>query len=186
MSGRPAAFLDRDGTIIRDSAYLNDAAQMELLPGAAGAIRRLNAADIPVIVVTNQSGIARGKISTVQYERVERALQAALAAEGAHIAATYMCPHHPDFTGACDCRKPGILLFQQAIADLGIDPTTSAFIGDRWRDVAPGIRLGGHPWLVTSSVTPEAERRQARESGIPEVQTLEQAVSAFLDFVQAR
>lgn len=177
---RRAAFLDRDGTIIRDTQYLNDAAQMELLSGAAGAIHRLNANGILVVVVTNQSGIARGLISTEQYERVEQALESALRAEDARVDATYMCPHHPDFSGPCDCRKPGVLLFQQAIADLSIDPTRSAFIGDRWRDVEPGTRLGGQCWLVASSVTPQAERQMARDKGIPEVPSLEQAVSAFL------
>ena len=177
---RTAAFLDRDGTIIRDSHYLNDPDRIELLPGAADAIHRLNSARILVVVVTNQSGIARGLITPDEYEQVERGLDDALWREHARIDATYMCPHHPDFTNDCDCRKPGVLLFKQAIKDLGIDPARSAFIGDRWRDVAPGLELGGRPWLVIGPKTPAAEQQSARDRGVPSVASLAEAVSAFM------
>ena len=180
MTGRAAAFLDRDGTIIRDTIYLNDPNKLEFIPGSADAIRRLNEKGILTVVVTNQSGIARQLITPEQYEQVKRALDEGLSLQGARLDATYMCPHHPDFTGKCDCRKPGTLLFEQAIKELGIDAKQSAFIGDRWRDVQPGIALGGHPWLVLSPSTPQAEHHEAREKGIPIVRSLEEAVSAYL------
>ncbi len=99
-------FLDRDGTIIRDTEYLSRPDDVELLPGAADAIRALNDAAVPVVVVTNQSGIARGYLSVAEYEAVAKRLDELLAARGARIDATYYCPHHPDFGGNCDCRKP--------------------------------------------------------------------------------
>src|SRR6476469_8219892 len=116
MSGRPAAFLDRDGTIIRDAAYIRDPKDVELLPGAAAAIRRLNDAGIAVIVVTNQSGIARGLLTQADYDAVQARLDELLASQNAHLTASFMCPHHPDVTGECDCRKPGLWMYRGAIA----------------------------------------------------------------------
>ncbi len=144
MTGpRPAAFLDRDGTLIRDADFPNDPDAVELIPGAAAALRRLVDAGFALIAVTNQSGIARGKVSVAQYEAVRARLDAVLAAEGITLTASYHCPHHPDFTGPCECRKPGTLLYRQAITEFGLDPLRSLFVGDRWRDVAPGLALGG-------------------------------------------
>src|SRR5262249_36765011 len=114
MTARAAAFLDRDGTIIRDASYVRDPADVALLPRAADAIRRLNAARIPVIVVTNQSGISRGLLTRDDYERVRRRIDALLSAKGARIDATYVCPHFPEITGACECRKPGLKLYRDA------------------------------------------------------------------------
>src|SRR4051812_39158946 len=102
---QPAAFLDRDGTIIRDANYVRDPLDVELLPGAVDAIRRLNDARVPVVVVTNQSGIARGLLDHDDYEAVRARIDSLLAEGGATITATYMCPHHPDIDGQCDCRK---------------------------------------------------------------------------------
>lgn len=105
MSGRPAAFLDRDGTIIRDAAYVRDPKDVELLPGAADAVKLLNERGVPVIVVTNQSGIARGYLGHDDYELVRRRLDELLVAKGARIDATYMCPHYPDITVPCERQE---------------------------------------------------------------------------------
>src|ERR1043165_567656 len=145
---RRAAFLDRDGTIIRDTEYLRDPEQVELLPGAAQAIRRLNDAGWPVIVVTNQSGIARGLLTEQDYERVRMRLDKVLAAEGARINAPDHCPHHPEMTGPCDCRKPGVKLYGDAAKALDLDMQASWYVGDRIRDVAPGDHFGGRRGLV--------------------------------------
>ena len=158
---RAAVFLDRDGTIIHDAEYLQDPDGVELLPGAAQAIGRLNSRGIPVIVVTNQSGIARGLLTEADYEAVRARLDELLAAEGARIDASYFCPHHPEFTGPCECRKPSTQLYRRAAADHALDLTRSTFIGDRWRDVAPALELGGRGILVSTSSTPPAELRQA-------------------------
>ena len=156
---RRAAFLDRDGTIIRDTEYLRDPEQVELLPGAAQAIRRLNDAGWPVIVVTNQSGIARGLLTEQDYERVRMRLDKALAeAAGARIDATYHCPHHPDFSGRCECRKPGTKLYADAARDHDLDSTASWYVGDRIRDVAPGDHFGGRSVMLLVESTPDADR----------------------------
>ena len=173
---RPAAFLDRDGTIIHDASYIARPDQVQLLPGAADAIRRLNDAHVPVIVVTNQSGIARGLFTAEAYERVHNRLVELLAREGAHLDAAYMCPHHSDFTGECECRKPGTLLFRLAAAEHDLDLARSVFVGDRWRDVEPARAFAGRGILISGSGTPQAERERAEREGIEIVDSLADAV----------
>jgi D-glycero-D-manno-heptose 1,7-bisphosphate phosphatase len=175
---KPAAFLDRDGTIIRDTEYLRDPDQVELLPGAARAIRRLNDAGMPVIVVTNQSGIARGLLTEQDYERVRMRVDKLIAAEGARIDASYHCPHHPDFSGACECRKPGIKLYSDAVRDHELDPAGSWFVGDRLRDVSPGDHFGGRTVLLLVDSTPDADR--VASTGRVTASSLAEAVDLIL------
>jgi D-glycero-D-manno-heptose 1,7-bisphosphate phosphatase len=162
-TARPAVFLDRDGTINADAHYVRRAEDVVLLPGAAAAIARLNTAGLPVIVVSNQSGIGRGMFTMKDYERVRARLGALLAAEGARVDATYICPHAPDAPG-CECRKPGTTLFRQAARDHGIALDRSWYIGDRWRDVAPAAVLGGHGILVPGPDTSPDDVEQARST----------------------
>ncbi len=176
---RPAVFVDRDGTLIEDLKYLARPEDVMLLPGAADAVRRLNDADVPVIVVTNQSGIARGLFTEADYNTVRARLDAVLAREGARIDASYMCPHHPDYTGPCECRKPGTLLYRQAASDHGLDLARSFFIGDRWRDVAPALAFGAHGILIAGAATPDAERERARRE-VDMARTLGEAVERVL------
>ena len=159
MSGRGAVFLDRDGTIIEDTSYLASPAEVRLLPGAAAAIARLNAAGLAPVVVTNQSGIARGMLDEAAYGATARRLDELLAAEGARLAAQYHCPHHPEFTGPCECRKPGLLLYRRAAEEHDLDLGGSWWVGDRARDVLPAERLGGRGVLIASSTdgAPPAE-----------------------------
>jgi D-glycero-D-manno-heptose 1,7-bisphosphate phosphatase len=145
---RPAAFLDRDGTVVRDAHYLADPEQVELIPGAAEAIRRLGAAGLAVVMVTNQSGIARGLYDEAGYEAVARRLEELLHAAGASVDATYHCPHHPDFSGPCDCRKPGSGLYRRAARDHRLDLAGSYYVGDKLTDVLPAVALGGQGILV--------------------------------------
>jgi D-glycero-D-manno-heptose 1,7-bisphosphate phosphatase len=163
MSGRPAVFLDRDGTIIRDTGYVSSPDQVELLPGAAAAIRRLNQGGVPVIVITNQSGIARGLLSASDYEAVHMRMVELLRAEGAHVDAAYFCPHAPDAAGqpTCSCRKPGVLLYRQAAAAHSLDLARSVFAGDKWSDVAPALVLGGSGVLLPGDATTGEDRQQA-------------------------
>jgi histidinol-phosphate phosphatase family protein len=179
-SSRPAAFLDRDGTIIDDAHYISKPELVHLRPGAAVAIAELNRAEIPVIVVTNQSGIARGLLTRSEYERVAARLDALLAEQDALIDATYMCPHHPDFDQACECRKPATLLFRRAAAEHLLDLTRSTFIGDRWRDVEPAITLGGRPMLIADASTRPDERARAEAAGVEIVRSLSDAVERML------
>lgn len=177
MSGRPdAVFLDRDGTIIEDAHYIKSPEQVRLIPGAATAIKRLNDADIPVIVVTNQSGIARGIFSVADYEAVRRQLDDLLAERGARVDASYYCPHHPSTDGPCSCRKPGTRMFEDAIRDWRLDPLKVAYVGDRWRDVAASKTLGGRGIMITSPMTSAEDRRLAERDGIESASTLVQAV----------
>jgi D-glycero-D-manno-heptose 1,7-bisphosphate phosphatase len=182
---RRAVFLDRDGTLIRDAEYISDPADVELLPGAATAIRRLNDAGIPVVVVTNQSGIARGYFTEADYERVHQRMVELLAAEGggARIDATYLCPHHPDFTGPCECRKPGTLLFERAAKDLGVSTQGSWFLGDRLRDIQPARPLGGAGIMVRSSATPEDELATATKE-FAVVSSLDDAIALVIESAQ--
>ena len=180
MTGRPAAFLDRDGTIIRDANYIRDPADVEVLPGVAEALRDLNEHGVAVIVVTNQSGIARGLLSTGDYEAVRQRLDALLAAEGARIDATYVCPHHPEAAGRCECRKPGLALYRKAVHEHHLDPARSVYVGDRWRDVAPALVLGGLPILLDVDSTPEEDRVDALRNGVATETSFAKAVERYL------
>lgn len=147
-SSRPAVFLDRDGTVMEEREYLADPAGVRLVPGAAEAIRILRAAGFAVVVVTNQSGIARGLYREEDYRAVAARLDEVLQAAGAPVDATYYCPHHPDHTGACDCRKPAPGMYRRAARELGLDLTRSWYVGDKPSDVEPAQALGGRGVLV--------------------------------------
>jgi D-glycero-D-manno-heptose 1,7-bisphosphate phosphatase len=176
---RPAVFLDRDGTIIRDEGYLSDPDRVVAIPDAATAIARLRAAGYLIVVITNQSGLARGLFAPEQYEAVHRRTDGLFAAAGAPLDATYMCPHHPDFTGPCDCRKPGAELYTRAARDLSIDLARSILIGDRWRDIAAAPALGARGILVPSPATPPDEAARAARDGVSAA-TLGAAADAIL------
>ena len=180
MTRRRAAFLDRDGTIIEDVNFIARPDQVQLRPGAAEAIRLLNEHGVVVVVITNQSGIARGMFTVAEYEAVRDRLTDVLADRGAQIDASYYCPHHPSFSGPCDCRKPGRLLFDEAIADLGIDAGESMFAGDRTRDVLPARTYGGTAFLVRAPSTPPQEIEEAKVAGATVVDSLLDAARQFL------
>jgi D-glycero-D-manno-heptose 1,7-bisphosphate phosphatase len=152
-----AVFLDRDGTIIEDAGYLGDPGKVRLLHGAAEAIKRLNQSDFHVLVVTNQSGIARGLLTLEDYRATEHRLDELLAREGARVDGHYFCPHLPELSGPCECRKPGSLLYRQAAERFGIDLHQSWWVGDRLRDVLPAETLGGRGILVGATEAEGAE-----------------------------
>ena len=177
---RRAAFLDRDGTIIEDVNYISRPDDVRLRPGAAEAVGALNARGVPVVVITNQSGIAQGRFSVADYDSVRDRIDEVLAARGARIDATYYCPHFPADSGDCSCRKPGTLLFDKAIADLDLDAASSLFAGDRLRDVIPAKKYGGIAFLLHAPSTPAAEIVTAEETGLQVVDSLREAVDRFL------
>lgn len=142
-----AAFLDRDGTLNHDPGYLSDPGGVALLPRAAEAVRLLNGLGIPAIVVTNQSGIGRGRYGEEEFVLVQRELERRLAAHGARLDGVYHCPHAPG-DPMCDCRKPGTRLFRRAARERGLRLRRCLFLGDRIRDVAPALELGGTGVLV--------------------------------------
>jgi histidinol-phosphate phosphatase family protein len=172
---RPAVFLDRDGTINVDTDYVSRPEDVTLIPGAARAIARLNELPVAVIVVSNQSGIGRGYFSTEDYERVRSRIDGLLATEGAHVEATYVCPHAPSDPPSCECRKPGTLLFRQAAQDHALDLGRSWYVGDKLRDVQPARALGGRGILIRGPATPPGDVRNARPH-FPVVDTLDDAV----------
>jgi histidinol-phosphate phosphatase family protein len=176
---RPAVFLDRDGTIIEDPGYLRDPARVVLLPGAGPAIARLDHAGLPLIVVTNQSGISRGILTDEEYHSVGDRLDQLLRPYGALIDATYYCPHAPERDGPCACRKPGLLLFEQAAATHGIDLAASWFVGDRLSDVLPASALGGTGLLVETGEGAH-HRDAARAKNFIVVSDLEAAAERIL------
>jgi histidinol-phosphate phosphatase family protein len=181
MTSTPSVmFLDRDGTIIRDASYLSRAQDVELLPHAASAISRLNALNVPVIVITNQSGIARGMFTVEQYYETEKRLDDLLAASGARIDATYFCPDHPDFTASSSCRKPSTQLFERAASEHSLDMTSPAFVGDRWRDIEVYHSLGGSPVLISGPNTPPDDIERAATERVAIVTALTEAVDLLL------
>ncbi len=142
-----AVFLDRDGTLIEEVGYLDRPERVELYPYSAEAIRALNRAGLRIVMVTNQSGVARGFFSESVVHAVHEHIEQLLAGAGAHIDAYYYCPHHPDgkvaeYARACDCRKPARGLVDRAVRELGIDPRRSFTVGDRWLDVALARTIG--------------------------------------------
>ncbi len=176
---RQGVFLDRDGTILNDPGYLRDPALVALLHGAGPAIAKLNRAGLLVIVVTNQSGISRGLVTEAEYRGVAARLDQVLRPFGAKIDASYHCPHAPERDGPCACRKPGLLLFERAARDHGIDLAASWWVGDRLNDVLPAAALGGTGLLVETGEGP-SHRDAARARGFGVVSGLDEAVERIL------
>jgi len=151
---KAAVFLDRDGTINEQMGYINHISRFQLLAGAAEAIARLNQLHIPVVVVSNQSGLGRGYFPEELLDRVHAKMHRLLAEKGAHIDGLYWCPHHPDAKVArfkkknCGCRKPDIGLLEQAATELDLDLKSSFMVGDRWSDLKCGKKAGARSILV--------------------------------------
>lgn len=148
MTGVPAAFLDRDGVLIEDSGYPHRPEHLKLIPGAAAAVRRLKQGGYRTVIVTNQSGVARGLFSEAQMNAFNDLLVARLAEDGAVIDAVYAAPFHPDAVEARyrhpdhPDRKPNPGMLLRAIAEHDLDPARSFIIGDQKRDLQAGERAG--------------------------------------------
>lgn len=175
MHPRRAAFLDRDGTLIDDVEYVWGPEDVALLPGAAAAVRALNDAGWLVIVVTNQSGVARGHFSAAELMRTNERVTELLAREGARLDAVLYCPHFP-WTG-CGCRKPETGMIDQACSRFPIDLPASWVIGDKAVDVELGRRAGCSSALVLTGFG-RWESRYARADLV--APDLAQAVRAIL------
>lgn len=178
-TSRPAVFLDRDGTIIEDTHFVASPDDARLMHGAAAGIARLNRAGYAVVVVTNQSGIARGIFTEATYQAIARRVEELLEQEGAHLAGQYHCPHLPEVSGPCECRKPGTLLYRRAAEELGLDLRRSWWIGDRLRDIAASRTLGGHGLLVLTGKG-EQEREAAVAQAYEVVADLRAAATRVL------
>lgn len=150
---RPAVFLDRDGTIIDDVGYLDTVDRVTLYPWSIDALRLLRRAGFALVVVTNQSGVARGFVSETFVLEVHAHLSKELARGGVEIDRYYYCPHLADAREAayrleCDCRKPRPGMATRAAAELGLDLSRSAVVGDRWSDIGLARALGAAGLLV--------------------------------------
>lgn len=156
---RRGVFIDRDGTLIREKDYLDDPAGIDLVPGAVEAIRSLRAAGLAIVVITNQSGIARGLYGEEDYLAVARRLDEILNDARAPADGTYYCPHHPRFTGPCPCRKPGTGMYREAAQDLDLILQGSYYIGDRAKDTVPALTLGGTGILVRTGYGRDEEEQ---------------------------
>ncbi len=153
-AGRPACFLDRDGTVTEERGYASSADEIVLLPGAAAAIRQLNQAGLAAVLVTNQSGIGRGYFDQAALAAQHRRLTELLAAAGARLEGIYYCPHQP--AAGCACRKPAAGMLEQAARELGLDLARSWMIGDRLADIECGERGAAGGVLVLTGYGAEA------------------------------
>ena len=182
MKTRPAVFLDRDGTLNVDVHYLSAPSKLELLPGASRALRRLAQAGFVIVVVTNQSGVARGKLDEATLASIHVELAAQLAEQGAGFDAVYYCPHHPSegqppYRAACDCRKPLPGLLTRAARELSLDLSRSWVIGDSLRDLEAGAALGV-PGILVGTGKGQTERQHLARVGPPAAQYAENVCEA--------
>jgi D-glycero-D-manno-heptose 1,7-bisphosphate phosphatase len=184
-----AVFLDRDGTLIEEVGYLDRRARVALYPWTTDAVRALNAAGVRTVLVTNQSGIARGFFSEGTLNDVHRHVADLLEIGGARLDAYYYCPHHPhgsvpEYARACECRKPGRGLVDRAARELGIDPRRSFTVGDRWLDIQLARTVGARGVLVRTGYGADEERNPpAGLSADAVVNNLVEAASWILERV---
>ncbi len=186
--GQPAVFLDRDGTLIEEVGYPTRPQQIRILGGVARGLERLAEAGFKRIVVTNQSGIARGLMTEDDLDRFHEALDEQLDLLGAAVDAYYACPHHPDRSEAarpdlaieCDCRKPKPGLILQAAEDLDIDLGASWTVGDAWRDVQAGQAAGLRTVKLPAAPSHDAPRPADVPPPTAEAEDFEEAVALIL------
>ena len=166
--GRPAVFFDRDGTLNVDTGYLHEAAKLRWMPEAAEAVKYVKSLGYLAIVITNQSGVARGMFPESDVLALHDYMNEKLAAIGTRIDAFYYCPHHPEaavpeYRQECDCRKPKSGLIERACRDFAIDRSRSLMIGDSPRDVECGERAGIRGVLYQGGSLLELVRQELKE-----------------------
>lgn len=169
LNKQKCIFLDRDGTINKYVGFLRSAEQMELVPTATEAIRKINGSEYLAVIVTNQPVIARGECSFEELEKIHNKMSTLLGSEGAYIDGLYFCPHHPDsgFDGEvkelktdCDCRKPKTGLLKKAADDLNIDLSRSWLVGDTYQDIRTGTDAGMKTVLLKSGAENKLNKYQ--------------------------
>jgi D-glycero-D-manno-heptose 1,7-bisphosphate phosphatase len=187
---RPVVFLDRDGTLIEERGYLADPAGVHLLPGSAPSVRRLKAAGFAVVVLTNQSGVARGYFGLATVEEVHHRLRELLAAEGATLDGIYACPHLPDaagspFGGVCLCRKPYPGLAIEAAAVLELDLSRAFVVGDKLDDMGLANQLKVPGVLVRTGFGRDSEFLLGR-AGSPAAALVVPGLETAVDWILTR
>ncbi len=186
---RRAVFLDRDGTVADEVGYVNHASRIRLLPGSAGAVRRIRDAGFLAVVVTNQAGVARDYFEEFVVHQANRRLVELLQKEGTDLDGIYYCPHHPregapPYRQDCQCRKPRAGMLLKAAEDLGIDLPSSYMVGDGLVDVGAARAAGVVPVLVlTGYGRGHLEHRRSRWTVEPEhiAEDLSSAVQWILE-----
>jgi D-glycero-D-manno-heptose 1,7-bisphosphate phosphatase len=166
-----AVFIDKDGTLLDDVPWNVDPRHMRLAPGALDALRLFASLDVPLFVISNQSGVALGKFERHALDQVEARLHELAAQAGAKFAGIYWCPHHPqgivpEYTRACDCRKPAPGMLLRAAREHGVDLSRSWFIGDILDDVEAGHRAGCRSVLIDNGNETEWLRGEGREPDV--------------------
>ena len=194
MTDRPAPylsalFLDRDGVVVEEVEYLRRVEDLRLLPGAAAAIRRMNQGGVPVILVTNQSGVARGLLNEDRLGEIHAALTGMLAAEGARLDGLYYCPHHPtagagDYTMDCDCRKPKPGMLLRAAREFEFELRLSALIGDTAGDIAAARAAGCAAAILVLTGHGAGQSAQPGQTGQPDHTAAD--IAAALDWLAGR
>ena len=179
-----AVFLDRDGTLLEEGNFVDRLDRLVFFPYSIDAVRALNRTGLAVVIVTNQSGVARGLYSEEFVRQAHRYIDERLRAAGARIDGYYYCPHHPEgsvdqYRVACDCRKPAPGQLQRAAADLDLDLTKSFVVGDRWKDVEAGEAVSARGILVRTGYGRDAESEYSPRGAVV-VDNLIQAVSWIL------
>jgi len=164
--------MDRDGTINEEAGYLDSLEKLRLIPGAAVAIRLINASGMKAVVVTNQSGVARGFYDEAFVEKTHARLRELLRAEEALLDGLYFCPHHPtegkgDYLQSCDCRKPAPGLLLRAARELRLDLARSYMVGDTLKDIEAGTRAGVRGVLVRTGYGGEELRKLEEGTSTP-------------------
>ena len=180
-------FLDRDGTIVEEMDFISSPDKLRLIPGSADAIREANAQGYKVIIITNQSGVARGLLSEQRLSEIHNALIAILQSHNAHSDAIYYCPHHPQigeppYRMDCDCRKPKIGMLTKAAQGFEIDLTQSFVIGDKMTDMQTGNNSGGTSILVLTGYGKQ-ELDLCRQNNV-HVDHVSEDLRAAMEYVQ--
>ena len=177
-----AVFLDRDGTLIRDVGYLRRVDEVEVLPKVPAALHLLREQGFKLVLVTNQSAVARGWLTEEDLGAIHIMLAAQLARNGARLDAVYYCPHHPlegkgIYRVACSCRKPGIGMIDRASVELGLNPAVSYVVGDQHTDIELAERVGATALMIRGDTAPTDEVNR----GVPTVADLWEAAHWILD-----
>ncbi len=171
MKGRPALFLDRDGVLTVENSYITRPDELRLETGAAEAVRTLNEAGVLAVVVSNQSGVARGLMTEQDMAAVHARLEQLLGEDGARLDAAYYCPNHLEgaverYSRDASCRKPQTGMIDAAVRDLGIDLSASAMVGDQLTDAELAERAG-IPCVLVETGKGTTSFEQARAAGLP-------------------
>jgi D-glycero-D-manno-heptose 1,7-bisphosphate phosphatase len=188
MMSRPAVFLDRDGTLVEEAGYLDRLERLVFFPYSVDAVRLLNRANLAVVIVTNQAGIARGIFKESFVAEAHRHITERLTAGSARVDGFYYCPHHPEavieqYRQSCDCRKPQPGLLRRAAADLDLALDRSFVIGDRWHDLEAGSRVGARGVLVRTGYGRTEEA--APKSGVSPAAIVDNLIEAVSWILQA-